>query len=144
MITYSEYCRRYLGPGGRYWATYGGLAGAYAAMHAAYDAACGCPAYKTVGKHIRRASPPHKIKAYYAGSDGWHRVYADVSAMTHHCISILVLRHIQSQIHDWLLACDIPPEDRDMLEQRYISQEASRDQITRYLAGVQYYVLRRA
>lgn len=96
---------------------------------------------KTIYKYRRGTQPyPHFLARHYGAPNGYRRTLSDMMGLVDACPSILLLRQIQEEVHQWVIEY-LPSDEAISVCCNYISQNATRGDVAIYLADMMHYAI---
>ena len=135
-------CRIIIGRNGRRIAAFPDIETAYMqGLFADYYTVYPHVTVKTLYKYIRGSTPyPHFLARHYGAPNGDRRTRSDMMGLVDACPSILLLRQIQDEVHQWV--CGYLTLDEALsVCCHYVSQNATRRDIAIYLADMMHYAI---
>lgn len=136
-ILASQFFKLLLGNRGHYWSEFGNMNDLYRILFGS------CHYWVSASatyKH-KDGNVPQWMSDPYTGDQGYANAYRDVSALLSLSGRITRLRRIQDQIHSWLCQAGLSESDLAVLSAYYVPVQASREDMTVYIAHVMQYVL---
>lgn len=147
-----HFFQRLAGPSGAYFMEYGSLEAllqeailhSFFARQNASRAVRGKPSVSLshdAAYRYTKGRLPNKVLRHYAVSGGYTYALTDMQLLTALPGRITRLQNIQDNIHRWICSADLPEEDVQALNSHYCPHQATRENISIYLAHVMVYVM---
>jgi len=96
---------------------------------------------QTYYKYMNGSTPyPHFLGRHYAGANGYRRNLSDMMGIVDSCTSIVLLRQIQDEVHQWVVT-HLSANEVSAINSNYVFGAANRREIAVYLADVMHYAL---
>ena len=142
QIMVSAVCRIIVGRTGRRLPAYLGIRDAYAhGLFADYYLYNPVVSTKTYYKYAAATTPhPHFLFRHYGGSKGYRRTLSDMMGICDSCTSIVMLRQIQDELHQWV-SVNLPADEARTVCQHYVESDADRLKIATFMADVMHHAL---
>jgi len=135
-------CRIIIGPTGRRIAAFSDVTtaftqGIFKDYYRLNHAVCRQSFYK----YLKTTQPyPHFLAQHYGPPNGRRRTLSDMMGIVDACTSIMQVRQIQYEVHQWSVT-NLSAEEAAALNQNYVAQNASRREVAVYLTDVLQHAL---